>query len=326
VTTAAFFFLAGLVARGLGAGDIEGAAKAAWVSASLMNGLAVTIVPVVLTFPDGRLTSSAARAALAFTALYFALTSAFVALRPGPLASFPELANPYAWHGHGGVLDVAFAVGLIAAIFGLALALWSQITRFRRSSSVERQQLKWFLAGMVILALALIPAVVLLYGESDAATSSARRYAGRAIAALGTTALPLGIGVAILRYRLYDIDVLINRTIVYGAATALLVGTYAVAVVLFQTLLRPLTGGSDIAVAASTLLVVALFQPVRRRVQDAVDRRFYRSRYDAARTLDAFSARLRGDVELESVRGDLLGVVGDTIRPAHASVWLRTRR
>ncbi len=109
----------------------------------------------------------------------------------------------------------------------------------------------------------------------------------------------------------------------YGALSAVVVGTYAVSVVLLQALLRPVTSGSELAVAGSTLVVVALFQPLRSRIQGAVDRRFYRSRYDAARTLDAFTARLRRDVDIDSVRADLLGVVGDTIRPAHASVWLR---
>jgi hypothetical protein len=129
--------------------------------------------------------------------------------------------------------------------------------------------------------------------------------------------------IAILRYRLYDIDVLINRTIVYGAVSAMLAATYIAAVVLLQTLLRSVTEGSEVAVALSTLLVVVLFQPIRSCTQDAVNRRFYRARYDAARTIDAFSAPLRGEVELDNVRADLLDVVNSTVRPAHASVWLR---
>jgi len=139
----------------------------------------------------------------------------------------------------------------------------------------------------------------------------------------GVAVPAVAIGIAILRDRVFDIDVLINRTLVYAGVSALLGGAYVAGVVLFQAALRPLTGGSELAIAASTLLVVALFQPIRRRVQDLVDRRFYRARYDAARTLDAFSSRLRNEVELDAVRADLLGAVGETVRPAHASVWLR---
>ncbi len=147
----------------------------------------------------------------------------------------------------------------------------------------------------------------------------------QATSVIGIGLLPVAIGIAVMRYRLYDIDVLIRRTVVYGAVSAALVATYLGAAVLFQAVLRPFTSGSELAVAGSTLLVVALFQPFRSRIQGAVDRRFYRSRYDAARTLDAFGARLRNEVDLDSVRADLLGVVHDTVRPAHASVWLRER-
>ena len=138
--------------------------------------------------------------------------------------------------------------------------------------------------------------------------------------------IPIAAAIAILRYRLYDIDVLINRTLVYGAVSLVLGGIYAVGVVLFQTVLSPLTGRSELSVAISTLLVIALFQPLRTRAQLEVDRRFYRARYDAARTVDAFSVRLRDEVDLDSVRADLIAVVHDTIHPAHASVWLRAMK
>ena len=143
---------------------------------------------------------------------------------------------------------------------------------------------------------------------------------------LALIALPIGAAVAILRYRLYDIDVLINRTLVYGALTATLAATYFAAVVVLQAALRPLTGGSEVAVALSTLAVVALFAPLRRRIQAAVDRRFYRSRYDAARTLDAFSAALSHEVDLDAVRSDLIDAVAQTVQPAHVSLWLRKAR
>jgi hypothetical protein len=133
------------------------------------------------------------------------------------------------------------------------------------------------------------------------------------------------VAIAISRYRLYDIDRLINRTLVYGVLTAGLGLVYWASVVVLQQLLRPLTGGSELAIVGSTLAVAALFQPARRRIQNAVDRRFYRHKYDAARTLEAFSARLRQEVDLDSLAGELVGVVQQRVQPAHASLWLRPR-
>ncbi len=133
-------------------------------------------------------------------------------------------------------------------------------------------------------------------------------------------------GIAILRYRLYDIDLLINRTLVYGATSAGLLATYVLSVLTLSTLLRPLTGSSDLAVAGSTLAVVALFGPLRQRIQRAVDRRFSRSRYDAQRTVDAFATRLRDQVDLDALSTELVGVVRETVHPAHAGLWLRRSR
>ena len=137
--------------------------------------------------------------------------------------------------------------------------------------------------------------------------------------------IPLAVGVAILRYRLYDIDLLIKRTVVYGATTAALAGTFWLGILALQRLLSPVTSGSEVAIAASTLMSLALFQPVRRRVEDAVDRRFDRSRYSASRTIDVFADQLRDEVDLAAVRANLLSTVSATMAPAHASLWLRER-
>jgi len=146
---------------------------------------------------------------------------------------------------------------------------------------------------------------------------------GPLVAVVALDLVPISVAIAVLRYRLYDIDLLINRTLVYAGTTAVIGGAFFGGIVLLQTLLRPFTTGSELSVAASTLVSFALFQPLRRRIERAVDQRFYRSRYDAVRTLDAFSARLGDLVELDALRGDLLTVVGDTMQPVHASLWLR---
>jgi hypothetical protein len=143
--------------------------------------------------------------------------------------------------------------------------------------------------------------------------------------AVALNLLPIAVAVAILRHRLFDIDHLINRTLVYGGTSGLIAIVFFAGIVALQPLLRPLTAGSDLAVAASTLVAFALFQPIRRWVQDAVDRRFDRSRYDAARTLDAFTEDLRDEVDLDDLKADLISAVRNTMSPAHASLWLRER-
>lgn len=243
--------------------------------------------------------------------LLFAGTDAFGAYLAAGESSLGASTTPEPVGLASLVSALLWAVTLVAAVASL-------VVRFRRSRGVERQQLKWFAsAAAVVVSLQLVgllayvtplpPVISLLMNLSFAL-------------------LPLSAAIAILRYRLYDIDLLINKTLVYGSVTAVLGATYVFAVLVSQQLLRGLTGGSDIAVAGSTLLVVVLFQPIRRRVQEFADRRFYRARYDAQRTTDAFIARLRHDVDLDSVRADLLRVVHRAIQPAHASVWLRSGR
>ena len=189
------------------------------------------------------------------------------------------------------------------------------MVRFRRSRGVERAQLKWLTYTAVItFGLLLIPFLV---------PPGWIKTLAAATSVFGVGLLPVAIGIAITRYRLYDIDVLIRRTLIYAVLSAVLLATYVGGVGLLQTVLAPLTAGSGVAVAISTLAVVALFQPVRRRIQNAVDRRFYRATYDAERTLDSFAGRLRDEVDLESVRADLLHAVRETVQPAYASVWLR---
>jgi hypothetical protein len=230
-----------------------------------------------------------------------------VAFTPGQLEEV-SLPNP---HGLDGALGSAAEIvqGLGAAgMAGSALAaLASIVVRFRRSRGVERQQLKW-----VASAAALLPVLLLVPGET----------LGMATLLLGLLLIAAAVAVAMLRYRLYDIDVVINRTLVYGALTATLAGAYVGSVLLLQLVLSP---GSDLAIAVSTLAVAALFRPARRRIQDLVDRRFYRRRYDAQRTLGSFADRMRDEVALDALVGELRAVVAETMQPAHVSLWVRER-
>jgi hypothetical protein len=193
------------------------------------------------------------------------------------------------------------------------------LARFRTATGNERLQLKWFAyASSIAMLFFLVAGTLPLFPNYPELAS--------VMAVVVMDLIPISVAIAILRFRLYDIDLLIERTLVYGATTGAIALTFFTGVVVLPALLRPLlVGGSDVAVAVSTLVCFALFQPLRSRVQDAVDRRFYRSRYDAARTLDAFSVRLRDEVDLDSVRDELLDAVGTTLSPVHASVWLRQR-
>jgi hypothetical protein len=272
-----------------------------------------TGVFLFLLFPDGRLPSRRWRPVAWGGGAVIALAALAFALRPGPIQEFPEQPNP---------LGVEAAEGLIRTVDGLLIGLValavlvsaaSLPARLRRARGRERQQLKWFAAAAAAVALTLaVP------GPLWDVWAPARLFVFASM-----TGLAVAVGVAVLRYRLYDIDVVINRTLVYGALTATLAGAYVVLVLLLQLLLSPLTEESDLAIAGSTLAVAGLFRPARGRIQAVVDRRFFRSRYDAVKTLEGFGARLRDEVELDSLSAELRSVVGKTMQPAHVSLWLR---
>jgi hypothetical protein len=197
--------------------------------------------------------------------------------------------------------------------------------RFRSARGVERQQLKWFLYAAAAVPI-LAPFSFGFISWAPGLPSFLSLFIEGVLWGLTVSGVPIAIGIAVLRYRLYEIDVIIRRTLVYGVLTIGLGLIYWGTVVLLQQLLRPLTQGSDLAIVGSTLLVAAVFQPLRRRIQSGVDQRFYRQNYDAAHTLEHFSARLRDEVDLEALSAELLGVVRRTIQPQHVSLWLRTPR
>jgi hypothetical protein len=266
---------------------------------------------LLLLFPTGRLLSRRWRAAAFLTAGSVTLLVVGTMLAR-ELDDYEQLENPYAIGGaFEKTLEAARGVGWILLSISVLLAGISLIVRFRRSKGVERQQMKWMVFAASLL---LISQLSWFVSEGLA----------QVLTGLSFLALPIAVCISILRYRLYDIDLIINRTLVYGALTALLAAAYFSIVVALQNVI-PGAGDSDLTIAGSTLAVAALFRPLRARVQAFIDRRFYRRRYDAQRTLESFAARLRNQVDLDQLSSSLVTVVRETMQPEHASLWLRTR-
>jgi hypothetical protein len=235
------------------------------------------------------------------------------------------MANPLGIESARSTLSVLMFVVLPLLPVCFVASAVALVRRFHRARGLERLQLKWLATAGALVATLYLSALLgsLLKPEPFSGQDPEWLKVLQAIAGLSFLLLPVAIGVAVLRHRLYDIDVVINRTLVYGLLTVTLGAVYLGSVLVLQLALRPLTNRSDLAVAASTLAVAALFRPARARIQSAVDRRFYRSRYDAGRILEAFADRLRHELDLEAVAVDLRDAVRDTVQPAHVSLWLR---
>jgi hypothetical protein len=290
----------------------------AWIAAwtlPIMNGLQVFYL---LLFPTGRLPSRRWRWLAWLTVAYILVGGVTAAFSPGAhLGSLGPIRNPLGIEGFTQFYK-AVLYTMNPALF--AAAAFSLFVRLRRAVGVERQQLKWLAyaaGGLVIVSILIIITIAI-------DTPRWYEWAANAILVAVAPGVPVAIGIAILRYRLYDIDIIINRTLVYGSLTATLVVLYFGGIVVLQRVFVLLTGQqSTLAVVASTLAIAALFNPLRRRIQGFVDRSFYRSKYDARKTLESFSAKLRDETDLEALNKDLLGVVRETIQPAHVSLWLR---
>ncbi len=291
-----------------------------WVI-DLWFGLVAILLP--LLFPDGHLPSRRWRPLLWLGLVVIGMGVVGTAFGTARLewGDNGSIANPVAVGGAVGealrqaasLSDVAFVPVLLGTLTAVAV-------RLRQSHGSERQQLKWFAyaIGMLLLGLA-AAAVSELTGYQ--ALGNVGWFVFLSSLLVGT---PLAIAVAILRHRLYDIDLVIKRTLVYGSVSVLLAATYLVLVLSLRVLLGPLTGESDLAVAGSTLAVAGLFRPLRGRIQQVVDHRFFRSSYDATRTVEAFVGRLRQEVDLEAVSTDLSRAVRDTMQPVHVTLWLRS--
>ncbi len=307
------------------------------VAAALTEGTwawgVLAMVLLILLFPDGRLPSPRWRAVVWVTAAAAILAPTGIAIAPGTLEEAPVAGvdNPLARDSLEPVTVAFTAVGLPLVPLCVVAAGLSVVLRFRRSTGVEHEQVKWLAAGggvfAALFATALTATLVaeIAAGGSPGSVPALVGFFQEA-SLVSFLLLPLAIGVAILRHRLFDIDVVINRALVYGSLTAALAGVYLGSVLLLQVVLKPIQGDSDLAVALSTLAVAAVFRPARSRIQSSVDRRFYRRKYDAARTLEAFSGRLRQQVDLDAVGAELLAACRETVQPAHATIWLPEAR
>ena len=290
-------------------------AFAAWLAMLAQNSFPYLIIFLVLLFPDGRLPSRRWRPLAWAMGSFLALTLVVGALRPGPFPEFPSAGNPFGvgWAQPSDFVVAAAGLGGLACVVATLLSL---VVRFYYSRGEKRLQLKWFTYAAVVgistplLLSSLAPALFQVLGQLAWL--------------LGFLSLPVSAGVAILKYRLYDIDIIINRTLVYGPLTAMLAAVYIGGVLVLEYAFRTLTGsGSQLSIVASTLLIAALFNPMRRRVQNLIDHLFYRRKYDAARTLEEFSAKLRDETDMDALSSELISVVRETVQPEHASLWLR---
>ncbi len=289
---------------------------AAWFSSWLWTLL--VYVPtsfLLLLFPDGRLPSPRWRPVAWGIARGTAGGVVGYALRAGPLEDFPQIANPYGVDSP--VVGMVGVAGALVAGGSMVASAVSLIVRMRRAGSEQRQQIKWLAyGGAVVVGTIFVGGLVIPWSVPVSIVIMS-------VALLG---LPVFTGIAIVRYHLYDIDLLINRTLVYGSLTLMLALVYFGGVTATQALLQTLTGQQklpQLAVVISTLLIAALFNPLRHRIQSFIDRRFYRSKYDAAKTLDTFSARLREETDLGTLNDELVSVVRQTMQPEHVSLWLR---
>jgi hypothetical protein len=283
---------------------------------------------LLMLFPDGRLPSRRWHPLAWLSGAVIISVSLTNALRPGRLPDLGGVPNPFGLEEYPWIANVTQGVTLLLPLCVLASAL-SLVLRFLRSGGEEREQIKWIAFAASFVSLVGLITVVSTFRFAPefletAGTQPLWLELLQDVEQLSFAGVPVVVGIAILRYRLYEIDLLINRTLVYGALTAILAALYFGGIVLLQRLFVALTGErSTLAVVASTLLIAALFNPLRRRIQSFIDRRFYRRKYDARKTLEAFSAKLRDETDLETLNDDLVGVVRQTMQPAHVSLWLR---
>jgi hypothetical protein len=315
---------------GAGSDSLPGGMYMAWFSAELLwlPGLLLGSALLVLLFPNGRLLSRSWRAVVWLAVGGSAITALLFATSPGRISPY-RISNPFGIEGNlRSILELLGRLGAAILLVCCVLAVISVFVRLQSAEGEERQQIKWFAYAAAVLLSTFFLGLPL----AGVIAAIGWGWAEPIPFVIGVLAIPAAVGVAMLRYRLYDIDVVINRTLVYGALTALLAAGYVATIMAFQGIsslvfqapFRAFLGQeSALATVAATLAMAALFNPLRRRLQSFIDRRFYRRKYDARKTLEAFSTKLRNDTDLDALSDDLVGVVRETMQPAHVSLWLR---
>jgi hypothetical protein len=298
-------------------GSLPAGEAAAWVASWVVTPAFGFIAYLFFLFPDGRSLSPRWRLLLWINGIVIAAAIIVQALTPGPIEGMEGIRNPLGIEGYRDSLSFVGELLSIVSDLLVLVSVASVFVRLRHADRTTRQQIKWLAYAAALLGTVVIVSIVgdILFGGFG--------WWIFLVVILAFLCLPLSLGVAVLRYRLYDIDIIINRTLVYGPLTATLLAVYFGGVATVQVVLRALTGQeSQLAVVVSTLVIAALFNPLRRRVQNFIDRRFYRRKYDATRTLEVFSAKLREGTDLDTLSSELLLVVRETVQPEHASLWL----
>jgi hypothetical protein len=283
---------------------------------------------LILLFPDGRLPSKRWRPVAFFCGAVITANIVLGFLVPGPLSEVRNVRNPFGLEGQPWLAEANGAIGLLFPLCLLASAS-SLILRYIRAGKEVREQIKWLAFAASVVALGVSGAIIHGIFFSSGAAGSTDPLFGNLLEdaiTLSFGGVPVAIGFAVLKYRLYDIDILINRTLVYGSLTAMLVALYFGGVATTQAIIQALTGREELpqlVIVVSTLAIAALFNPLRRSVQSFIDRRFYRRKYDARKTLEGFSTRLRDQTDLNGLNAELVTVVRETMQPEHVSLWLR---
>jgi hypothetical protein len=304
---AEFWLVSGFGPRSIGE-------TAAWFSSWLWILLVSSPIFLLLLFPDGRPPSPRWRPVAWCATLGITGFSLSLALGAGPLEDFPQIVNPYSVDSP--IVGIVGGAAGVVALGSMVASAVSLIVRLRRAEGEQRQQVKWLAyGGAMVVGTILVGGVITIWSVNVSIVVMN-------VALLG---LPVFTGIAIVKHRLYDIDIVINRTLVYGTLSVTLAALYFSGVAATQAVFGAITNQeqTQLAVVASTLVIAALFNPLRRRIQSFIDRSFYRRKYDVAKTLEGFSMKLRDDTDLEALRGDLVGVVRETMQPAHVSLWLR---